>query len=302
MDKEEVRAHLTGPVSAIRTPFKRDGSVDENGFRNYIEASLVGGSKSIILTAGDSHYYCLTDDEIAHLTKVAVEQTAGRAMVVAADYFYSTDRAVEFARFVKETGADIYMLLPPTWGGCTAADLAQHYVAVGEVMPVMMVTAVFAGKSDEYALETIRIALDESDQVMAIKDDRGGPFVHQMCMETHERCALFAGGQKRLHLSMVPFGCDGYMSVYVTLKPELSSKYWNAVTAADFATARAIDRDFDVPLFDYAMAYPGGWNCVFHALLEVYGVAERWKRAPYTSLSDKEVDQLRSFLTEKGLL
>lgn len=302
MEKEEVRAHLTGPVSAIRTPFERDGSIDETGFRDYIDASLAGGSKSIILTAGDSHYYGLADDEIVRLTKLAIEQTAGRAMVVAADYFFPTDRAVEFAKFAKEAGADIYMLLPPTWGGCTAADLAQHFVTVGQVMPVMMVTAVFGGQSDAYALETIRLALDGSDQVMAIKDDRGGPFVHQMCMETHDRCAVFAGGQKRLHLSMVPFGCDGYMSVQVTLKPELSSRYWNAVTSEDFATARAIVDDFDVPLFDYAMDYPGGWNCIFHALLEIYGLAERWRRPPYTSLSDQEVAQLRDFLTDKGLL
>ena len=31
MDRDEVRAHLTGPISSIRTPFKQDGTVDYDG-------------------------------------------------------------------------------------------------------------------------------------------------------------------------------------------------------------------------------------------------------------------------------
>ena len=302
MDKDEVRAHLTGPVSAVRIAMNEDDSIDEEGFRKFIDASIAGGSKSIILTAGDSHYYCMTDEEIVKMTKIAIEHTAGRAMVCAADYFYSTDRAVQFAEFARDAGADIYMLLPPTWGGCTPADLAQHFITVGEIMPVMVVTAVFSVFSDGFAMECLRIMLDKSDQVMAIKDDRGAPFVHHMCTEFHDRCAIFAGGSKALHLGMVPFGCDGYMSQFVTLKPEISSRYWSAVTEQDFPTARQIIRDYDAPLFEMAMGYPGGWNSLFHALLEIYDVGKRWKRKPYTTADDEAVEKLKDLLRCKDLL
>ena len=117
MTKDEIRSNLTGPVSSIRTPFMKDGSVDEDGLRSFIDRGIDGGSRTMILTAGDSHYYCLTDQEIADITKITVDHTAGRAMVISADYFYSTDRAIEFARFSKDVGADLYMTLPPTWGG-----------------------------------------------------------------------------------------------------------------------------------------------------------------------------------------
>ena len=302
MDQDAVRAHLTGPVSSVTMPFNEDGSIDEEGLRNFIDSSIAGGSRSIILTAGDSHYFCLSDEEIARVTRIACEHTAGRAMVVAADYFYSTSRALEFAQYARDVGADIYMLLPPTWGGCTPEDLAAHYVSVAEVMPVMVVTAVFGQFSDSFALETLRIMLDKSEGIMAIKDDRCEPFVHQMCLECHDRCAIFAGGTKRLHLSMMPFGCDGYMSTFVTLKPELSARYWEAVTAQDFATARKIIADYEAPLRQYLRALPGGWNSGAHALLELYGVAKRWKRKPYTSLDDRAMEEFAAFLKSKELL
>ena len=302
MDRDEVRARLTGRISHVRVPFNQDGSIDDHGVRSFIDASIAGGAVTIALTAGDSHYYCLTDDEIAHLTKVTVEQTAGRAMVVAADYFYSTDRALQFAEFVRDVGADVYMLLPPVWGGCTPADLAQHYIRVGEVMPVMVVTAVFANLSDGFALTTLKLMLEQSDRVVAIKDDRGGTFVLQMCLENHERCAIYCGGQKRNHLAMVPFGCDGYMSSFIPFKPEIPTQYWKAVQTQDFVSARRIVADYDVPLFDYALNSKEGWNCVFHGLLEVYGVAKRWKRPPYTSLDDEGMERLRGFLRDHHLL
>ena len=187
-------------------------------------------------------------------------------------------------------------------GGATAEDLAAHFVAVGTVMPVMVVTAMFAGQSDAYALETLRIMLDRSQQVMAIKDDRGAPFVQKMCMECHERCAVIAGGQKTLHLTMVPFGVDGFMSTYQVFNPDVTNRYWSAVKAGDLKMASEVCKTYDVPLFDHLMGYEGGWNSAVHGMLELFGVAGRWKRKPYTSLDNAGMDRLKGFLQDLGVL
>ena len=303
MDKDEVREHLTGPVSSIIMPFNRDGSIDDDGLRNFIDASIVGGSRSIILTAGDSHYYCMTHEEIAHITKVTCEHTAGRAMVVAADYFYGTAQAVEFAKFAKAEGADIYMLLPATWAsGVTEDSLSDHFAAVGKIMPVMAVTALFQEYSDQFALKTLHLALEKSTNMMAIKDDRGGPFVQDMCIQFIERCAIFAGGSKRHHLLMLPFGCDGYMSNFVTFQPELSDLYWNAIVANDMATVQKVMREYELPLWEYLTAIPEGWNAGAHALLEAYGIGQRWRRPPYTSIDDEAMEKFVEFLKSRKML
>ena len=82
MDRDEIYHHLRGPVTSIRTPFNRDGSVDYDGLRAFIDSCIGNGSKTMILTAGDSHYLCLSDAEIAEITKVTVEHASGRAMVI----------------------------------------------------------------------------------------------------------------------------------------------------------------------------------------------------------------------------
>ena len=106
MTREEIRAALTGPFGSVRTPFLLDGGIDYDGLRNVIDFNIDGGSNTVLLTAGDSNYLLLDDEEILKVTQVAAEHTAGRAMVVAADRYYWTDRSVEFARQARQMGAD----------------------------------------------------------------------------------------------------------------------------------------------------------------------------------------------------
>lgn len=49
-----------------------------------------------MLTAGDSHYIALTEQEFAEVTRVTVEHVAGRALVIAADRYLHTRQAVAF--------------------------------------------------------------------------------------------------------------------------------------------------------------------------------------------------------------
>ena len=303
MTPDEVREHLTGPFPSIRMPFNEDGGVDYDGLRNEIDFIIAARAKTVLLTAGDSHYTCLSDEEIAQVTKVACQHTAGRAMVVAADRLYSTSRAVEFARFARSVGADVVMAQPPNWGpSCTPQTLADHYEAVSQELPVMIVTNVFAAQGADFGLRTVDLTLDRCPNVVAIKDDLCGDFARRLCLLAHERCAIFAGGRKVNHMNMWPYGCDGYMSTFMSFRPEIAHRYWRAIEARDLESARAFIRDYDIPFSTFIATLTGGWNAGLHGTLELFGIVKRWRRKPYHSLDDAEMEKLREFLKDKGIL
>ncbi|MDP6778377.1 MAG: dihydrodipicolinate synthase family protein [Candidatus Latescibacteria bacterium] len=303
MDREQARVHLTGPISSIATPFNEDSSVDYDGLRNQIDVVLAAGSKTVLLTAGDSHYICLSEAEIAEVTRVAAEHTAGRGMVVAADRYYDTKHSIEFAEYSKQVGADLLMVLPCNWAhSCTADTIVEHYLAVAEHIPVMIVTGLFSPMGPTFALEAIEKTLDRSERVVAIKDDMIGDFARRLCLMAHERVPVFAGGQKVNHMNMWPYGCDGYMSTFISFGLDVPRQYWQAIEAMDLATARGIIRDLDMAFFDFIGTLTGGWNAGFHGSMELFGVTKRWRRKPYYSLNDKEMETLAGFFKEKGLL
>ena len=203
IDRSRVREALTGPVASIHTPFLRDGEIDEKGLQNMIDHVIDAGSESIILTYGDSLYSVLTDEEVAHITKVTAEHVTGRAMVIAADRQWWTDKEIEFAKYAVSVGADLLMVLPPNWArSCTIGTFVEHYAAVAEHIPVMVVTNVFANAPD-LGLKTLEVLRDEVEGVVAIKDDIVGAFARRRGLLLHEQWGIISGGQKQNHLDML---------------------------------------------------------------------------------------------------
>ena len=294
IDRDWVRRSLSGPITAVHPVFGRDGALDFDGLRAAIEHNLAAGSGVMLLTFGDSLHSLLTDDEVGEVLRVVVGQTRRRAMVVAADRQWWTGHEIEYAEFARETGADVLMVLPPYWASSVTHDsLVGHYRAVSEHIPVMLVTALFFAHQ-ALGLRVIRTLVDTVPNIVAIKDDVTGEFARRMAAMAHDRWAVLSGGQKQNHLDIHPYGCDGYMSTYMHLRPEIPHAYWRAIRAGDLTAAAAIIEAYDVPWFDLATEVDGNFDALFHASLEVFGIAGRWRRGPYHSSSDADMERIRA--------
>ena len=76
MDREEIQARLTGPCPTLRPSFNQDSSIDYDGVRDIVDFLIDSGRQNIMLTAGDTLFDVLSDQEIGELMKVVVEHTA----------------------------------------------------------------------------------------------------------------------------------------------------------------------------------------------------------------------------------
>jgi len=191
---------------------------------------------------------------------------------------------------------------PETPDSVKSATLAEHYRAVAEVMPVMLVSNVFIARGPKFGLDTLKLVLEATDKVVAIKDDMCGEFARKMSLLVHDRWAVVSGGQKQNHLNNHPYGCDGFLSTFITFKPEIAHAYWQAVVSGNLAETRRIIRDYDYPFFELIMGLPGGFNAGIQAMLELKGIAQRWRRKPYHSLADQEIEAFAAGLRKIGIL
>lgn len=303
VDLNEARAALAQPVPSVRVPFLADGEIDWRGLSAYVERCMTAGSAAIMLTYGDSLYSVLTDDEVAEVTRVVAAQVAGRALVIAADRSWWTGKTVVFARFCREAGADVIMVLPPDWTQSSTPDtLTRHYAAVAEEMPVMLVSTYMRTREMATSLAIIDQVYRDVPGVVGIKEDVGGEFGRQMTAMVAQRWAVVAGGSKRLHADLTPYGCQGYLSTLAVFHPELTRDYWQAVRASDSAKVERIVRDVDVPMFDMLKQSAGGFDAAMHGWAELVGIYGRWRRSPYHSLADGELNGLADRLSALGLL
>lgn len=302
MDPESFRHHVTGPIASLKVPFLRDGSIDYAGMQRFIDFAIDAGARTVLCTPGDSLYGVLTDDEIAAITRHAAQAVGKRAMFLAAGASWWTAKAVEFVRYARGVGAAAVLVSPPD-RGMTVESIVEYYSAVSAEHPVFILSARLSPVGIGGAVEVVKRLLHEAPNVVGLKEDYTPGFAHQACLLAHGRWAIFAGGAKETHMDMLPYGCDGYMSIFIHHKPEIARRYWSAIERRDLAAASRIIRDYDLPLFRYiGSGFAAGGDAALHGMLELAGIAGRWRRAPLPSLTDEDLERLADFLTEKGML
>jgi 5-dehydro-4-deoxyglucarate dehydratase len=298
--REKARRHLVGPISSISTPFDRAGNIDEAALRRCIEFAITEArSETLLLTHGDSLYSVLTEREIADVTRITVEQNAGRKLVVAAGSWW-TGEALRFAASCRDLGVDVFMPLPPNWAGsCTEATLVEYFTAIARVIPVMVVTAIGPGVS--VPLGAIQQLLDGDNNIVAIKDDICGPYGRRLAALTNGRWAFLSGGRKENHLDQHPYGAHAYLSLYMRFQPAVAHRYWAAIQSGDLREATAIVNRYDIPFMNFCAAHGLHFDAVVHGAMELAGLAPRWRRAPYSSLDDAQLELLKTFFAARGL-
>ena len=57
-----------------------------------------------------------------------------------------------------------------------------------------------------------------------------------------------------------------------------------------------------MPPIDFLGAMRGGSNAAIHGIYKIFGLCKRWRRPPYYSLDDEEVEAVRGFLQQLGVM
>lgn len=118
---------------------------------------------------------------------------------------------------------------------------------------------------------------------------------------TRHKFAFLQGGRAYNYMDVEPFGADGYLSVYSRVYPELSNRWWNAYHSGDIKMAIELVEQYDSAFFALAAANGMHFSAAIQGMYEIAGLGSRWRRSPYSSLTDAQMEILRQFLAERGL-
>lgn len=145
-----MREILKGIMPVAPTPFHSDGRVDDEGMRRVVDCLVDQGVDAICILANYSEQFSLTDSERLDLTKICLEQMAGRRPVVVTISHFSTELVVARAREAQAMGASMVMMMPPYHGvGLVPSEAAifEQFRAVNDSIsiPIMLQDAPISG-------------------------------------------------------------------------------------------------------------------------------------------------------------
>ena len=225
-------------LTAIVTPFARDGSVDLTRFRALASHLVDNGSDGLVVTGTTGESPTLTDDERFVLYEAAVDEVGGRATVVAGTGTYSTDHSVHLTKRAHEIGVDGFLVVTPYYNKPPVRGIVEHFAAIASVTDRSIIAYNIPGRV-VLNLETETIAqLAEIPNVTAVK--QANPDLEQARRIVELGLDLYAGDDD-LVLPFLEVGGRGGVCVHTHVVGPQVKELVQLYRAGDVDAARALD-------------------------------------------------------------
>ncbi len=131
---------MTGAYVALYTPFKDDGSLNEEMIEKLVEFGLSRGIRGFYLTGSTGEGFMLSNDERRRVYERVVKASHGRAKVIAHVGCLATDDAVALAKAAAKAGVDWVSSVAPVYFGQNFDAAYAHYKTISEAtdLPFMI--------------------------------------------------------------------------------------------------------------------------------------------------------------------
>ncbi|MEA3305216.1 MAG: 4-hydroxy-tetrahydrodipicolinate synthase [Candidatus Omnitrophota bacterium] len=207
-----------GSFTAIATPHKADGSIDEKKFRELIEFQIKNGINGIVPCGCTGEAATMSHSDQKRLIKISVETAAKRVMVIAGTGSNYTDEAIDLTKFAKKAGADASLSIMPYYNKPTPKGQYLHYekIAGESDMPIMLYN-VPSRTGISIQPETVA-RLSKIDNIIAIKEAGGSMDQVSRILSLCDITVL--SGDDSLTLPMLLLGAKGVVSVAANIMPK----------------------------------------------------------------------------------
>jgi 4-hydroxy-tetrahydrodipicolinate synthase len=288
---------LGSVLTAIVTPFRADGAIDFERFRELASFVVESGSDGIVVCGTTGESPTLTDAEKLDLFRVAVDEVGGRAAVIAGTGTYDTGHSARLTREATVLGVDGILVVTPYYNKPPQRAIVRHFEEIAGATHLPVVAYNIPGRV-VVNIEPATIArLAEIENVVAVKqafDD-----VDQARFIAEEtRLDLYCGDDPNT-LAFLELGGVGVVSVTAHLWGSQIAEMIRRHREGDPEGARALHEE-QQPSYDLLRIQTN--PIPIKAALNLTGHEVGGHRLPMVEPDENELAQIRSCLERAGLL
>ena len=235
MSKREIK----GTITALVTPFAKDGSVDYGRLKAIVEEQVAGGVEGICSVGTSGESPTLDHDEHHLVIEKTIEFAAGRTAIVAGTGANSTAEAVSLTKAaIAAGGSDACLQVTPYYNKPNAEGLYRHFMTVADLgLPVILYNV--PGRAGREIPLDVVARLAAHPNIIAIKEAAGSVDRVSAIKNILPDFTVLSGDDS-LALPMISVGAEGVISVASNIIPREMGDMVRLARAGDFAGARAI--------------------------------------------------------------
>jgi 4-hydroxy-tetrahydrodipicolinate synthase len=291
---------LSGCGTALVTPFRGDGGLDEPALHRLVNWQIESGVHFLIACGSTGEASTLTEAEMVRVVETAVGTAAGRVPVFAGCTHNATREAVVRAKkLAKVPGLTGLLTANPYYNRPGQEGQYLHFRAIAEAAEMLVLLYNIPSRTGANLEPATVLRLAEIPNIVGIKESSGSlNQVTELLTQAPRSFKVFSGDDV-LALPVLSLGGVGLISVASNAIPAQMAQMVGGAMSGDWATARTINRQY------HRLMQAHFWEpspAPVKAVLALMGRGEDRLRLPMTPVSALTRRKLEVLLGELGLL
>jgi 4-hydroxy-tetrahydrodipicolinate synthase len=299
-EPQESFSMFRGSFTALVTPFRQDGSLDEKAFADLVEWQIGEGTQGLVPVGTTGESPTLSHAEHRRVVEICVETAKGRVPVIAGAGSNNTSEAIELVQYAEKVGADAVLVVTPYYNKPNQRGLYVHFAAIAKAtkLPIFIYNIPPRSVIDMTPETMGRLAHDFKN-IVGVKDATA-----KVDRVSDQRITCGAdfiqlSGEDASALGFNAHGGSGAISVTANVAPRLCAEFQEASLAGD--RDRAIElQDRLMPLHKAIFIEPG--LCGAKYALSRLGRVKNTVRSPLVTIEAATAGQIDAAMQHAGLI
>ena len=242
-------------LTAMVTPFNKEGAVDYEQAKKLALALLDSGSDGVVLAATTGESPTLVREEEARLFTEVKSAVGGRGTIIAYTGSNSTAEAVAATKAAEKIGVDACLLVVPYYNKPTQEGVYQHFKTVAEStsLPIIMYN-IPSRVVIKMSVETM-VRLSQIDNIIGVKEACGDMSLVAQTLNNASENFLIWSGNDNDTFHIMALGGYGTIGVASHLVGKQIKQMMDNILKSKIAEAAAIHRHL-LPLVDALFIEP----------------------------------------------
>ena len=292
---------MRGCATALVTPFKKDGSVDEQCFRSLVARQIKGGVKLLVPCGTTGESVTMNEAERVTVIKATVDVAKKlKAFVIAGTGSNNTAATIDFTSKAREAGADAALVVAPYYNKPTQDGMFAHFSEIARSVkgfPIMMYNVPGRTSSNISAATTLRLA-EKFDNIVATKEASGDLSQIMEILNNRPKNFRVFSGDDAVTLPLISLGADGLVSVVSNELPRETSRMVENAMKGSFTAARKIHYKI-LPLMEANFIESSPAPCKF--VMKEIGLLEENLRLPLVAVTANAREKLKVAMKASGI-
>ena len=295
-----AEAYFGRLLTAMVTPFNKDGSVNCEAAADFAEWLLANGSDGLVVEGSTGEAATMFMDEKIEVLKAVVERVNGRAPVIVGAGTNCTASTIELINAVEACGVDGLLVVGPYYNKPTQEGYYQHFAAVAKSTTLPIIVYNVPGRTgSNIEPKTIARLAAEFPNIVAVKEAAGNVAQTAELFRVLPENVTIYSGDDGLILPFMSVGARGVISVLGNIGGQMLQDVMQLYSEGKVAEAAELNKKL-VPLAN-SLFIESNPIPVKYAVTKVTGINAGAPRLPLTPISEAGKEKLDAVLAEYGL-